>query len=167
MENEIKKVDKGVETLNKSNTIVLIIKFVLPVVVALLIFFGIKYVSSNYKMNVINLTKYETLVDGNKQSLIFVISNDCDTCEKTERLLKKMLQGSNIKTYKINTDDMNDEEKSKFMNVLDETKEGITAPAMLLVKDSKLLNSFYGPFDEDLIIEFLQDNGLVKRITNG
>ena len=162
-----KKVDKGVETLNKSNTILLIIKFVLPVVVALLIFFGIKYVASNYKMNVINLDKYEALVAGNKQSLVFVISDECVTCERTERLLKKMLQGSNIKTYEINIDSLNDDDKTRYMNIFDETKEGVTAPALLLVKDGNLLSYFYGPFDEDLIIEFLQNNGLVKRVTNG
>lgn len=162
-----KKVDKGVETLNKSNTILLIIKFVLPVVVALLIFFGIKYVSKNYKMNVINLAKYEALVYENKQSFIFVISDDCVYCERTERLLKKMLQGSKIKTYEINIDSLSDEDKTRYMNVFDETKAGVTAPALLLVKDGNLLSHFYGPFDEDLIIEFLQENGLVKRVNNG
>lgn len=148
-----------------SNRIILIIKYVLPIVIAVLIFVGIKIAMNNYKMKEINLEKYISLVEGDKQSMIFVTSNDCDTCIRTTRLLKKMLQGSNIKTYTINIDDLDDNGKNDFINTLDETREnGVTAPALLIVKDNNLVSSFYGPFDEDLIITYLQNNGLVKTV---
>ncbi len=148
-----------------NNRIILIIKYVLPIVIAVLIFVGIKIAMNNYKMKEIDLGKYISLVEGDKQSMIFVTSNDCDTCIRTTRLLKKMLQGSNIKTYTINIDDLDDNGKNDFINTLDETREnGVTAPALLIVKDNNLVSSFYGPFDEDLIITYLQNNGLVKTI---
>ena len=148
-----------------NNRIILIIKYVLPIVIAVLIFVGIKIAMNNYKMKEINLEKYISLVEGDKQSMIFVTSNDCDTCIRTTRLLKKMLQGSNIKTYTINIDDLDDNGKNDFINTLDETREnGVTAPALLIVKDNNLVSSFYGPFDEDLIITYLQNNGLVKTV---
>ena len=151
------------EEIAKQNTIIMIIKYVLPIVVALIIFAIFKMVTGTYRMSEIDLNKYTSLVSGKKQSMIFVISNDCDTCTKTEDLLKKMLQGSNIKTYEINIDKLTDEEKDKFMDTLTETSDGMTAPALLMVKEYNLLSSFYGPFDEDLIIEFLQENNLVEK----
>ena len=148
-----------------NNRVILIIKYVLPIVIAVLIFVGFKIAMNNYKMKAITLDKYVSLVEGSKQSMVFVTSNDCDTCVRTTRLLKKMLQGSNIKTYTINIDDLDDNGKNDFINTLAETREnGVTAPALLIVKDNNLVSSFYGPFDEDLVIEYLQQNGLVKTI---
>ena len=159
---EAKKEIKN-EEIAKQNTIIMLIKYVLPIVVALIIFAIFKFVTGTYRMSEIDLNKYTSLVSGNKQSMIFVVSNDCDTCTKTESLLKKMLQGSNIKTYEINIDKLTDEEKDKLMDTLTETSDGVTAPALLIVKEYNLLGSFYGPFDEDLVIEFLQENNLVKK----
>ena len=164
MKNEKKNTKK--KDIEKSNNMILAIKFILPVVVALLIFLGFKIATNTYRMTVIDLEKYTSLVGGTKQSLIFVTSNDCDTCDNTKELLKKMLQGSKIKTYELNVDNMTDEEKEKFMNTFTETNESVTAPALLLVKENELRDNFYGPFDEDLIIEFLQENGLVKQVNN-
>ncbi len=160
----VKKTSK-VEVKENNNRVILIIKYVLPIVIAVLIFVGFKIAMNNYKMKAIDLAKYVSLVEGNKQSMIFVTSNDCDTCVRTTRLLKKMLQGSNIKTYTINIDDLDDNGKNDFINTLAETREnGVTAPALLIVKENNLVSSFYGPFDEDLIITYLQQNGLVKTV---
>lgn len=160
----VKKASK-VEVKEDNNRVILIIKYVLPIVIAVLIFVGFKIAMNNYKMKAIDLAKYVSLVEGDKQSMVFVTSNDCDTCVRTTRLLKKMLQGSNIKTYTINIDDLDDNGKNDFINTLAETREnGVTAPALLIVKDNNLVSSFYGPFDEDLIITYLQQNGLVKTV---
>lgn len=160
----VKKTSK-VEVKENNNRVILIIKYVLPIVIAVLIFVGFKIAMNNYKMKAIDLAKYVSLVEGNKQSMIFVTSNDCDTCVRTTRLLKKMLQGSNIKTYTINIDDLDDNGKNDFINTLAETREnGVTAPALLIVKENNLVSSFYGPFDEDLIITYLQQNELVKTV---
>ncbi len=160
----VKKTSK-VEVKENNNRVILIIKYVLPIVIAVLIFVGFKIAMNNYKMKAIDLAKYVSLVEGDKQSMIFVTSNDCDTCVRTTRLLKKMLQGSNIKTYTINIDDLDDNGKNDFINTLAETREnGVTAPALLIVKENNLVSSFYGPFDEDLIITYLQQNGLVKTV---
>lgn len=160
----VKKTSK-VEVKEDNNRVILIIKYVLPIVIAVLIFVGFKIAMNNYKMKAIDLAKYVSLVEGDKQSMVFVTSNDCDTCVRTTRLLKKMLQGSNIKTYTINIDDLDDNGKNDFINTLAETREnGVTAPALLIVKESNLVSSFYGPFDEDLVIEYLQQNGLVKTV---
>ena len=160
----VKKTSK-VEVKEDNNRVILIIKYVLPIVIAVLIFVGFKIAMNNYKMKTIDLAKYVSLVEGDKQSMIFVTSNDCDTCVRTTRLLKKMLQGSNIKTYTINIDDLDDNGKNDFINTLAETREnGVTAPALLIVKENNLVSSFYGPFDEDLIITYLQQNGLVKTV---
>ncbi len=160
----VKKTSK-VEVKEDNNRVILIIKYVLPIVIAVLIFVGFKIAMNNYKMKAIDLAKYVSLVEGDKQSMVFVTSNDCDTCVRTTRLLKKMLQGSNIKTYTINIDDLDDNGKNDFINTLAETREnGVTAPALLIVKENNLVSSFYGPFDEDLIITYLQQNGLVKTV---
>lgn len=159
---EVKKEEN--EQIKKENTIIMVIKYVLPIVIALLIFVGFKISKSTYKMTEVNLTKYVELVSQDKQSMIFVTSSDCDLCDTTKALLVKMLQGSNIKTYEIKVDSLNEEELSKFMSVLDETKDGVTAPELLIVKSGKLVSGFDGPFDEDVIIEYLQNNGLVKKI---
>ena len=143
--------------------LILAIKYVLPIILALAIFIGFKICKSKYNMKEINLNTYVSLVSATKQSLVFVTSNDCDTCVKTKKLLNKMLQGSKIKTYEINIDKLNDEEKNTFMSTLEETNE-VTAPALLMVAEDKLVSSFYGPFDEDLIITYLQDNNLVRKI---
>ena len=138
------------------------LKYLIPVVVAFIIFGCFKYVKSTYHMNEINVDRYLKLVSNEKQSMIFVTSNECTTCDETEALLVKMLQGSDIITYKINVDDMNEEDKTVFMSALKETEQGVTSPSLLMVKENNLIDSFFGPFDEDLIIEFLKNNNLIK-----
>jgi len=160
-----KKEKKEVQEKNKN--IILAIKYTIPVIVALLIFVGFKIVRSNYRMTVIDLSKYQSVVSSEKQSMVSVTETDCDTCNKTEQLLIKMLQGSNIKTYEIVLDNLYEGELEELMNTLEETKDGITAPTLLIVKDGGLVSKFEGPFDEDLIISYLQDNGLVKKINTG
>ncbi|MBR1376628.1 MAG: thioredoxin family protein [Bacilli bacterium] len=149
---------------NKGNGVILAIKYIVPIVVALLIFLCFKLITGTYRTQEIDLDKYLSLVEGSKKSMIFVTSNDCNECDNTKELLEKMLQGSNIKTYELNIDNLSDNEKDKFMAKFEETREGITAPSLLMVKDNELVSSFYGPFDEDLIIEYLQNNELVKKI---
>ena len=161
----VKKASKKEVKKENNDRVILVIKYVLPIVIAVLIFVGFKISMNNYKMKKIDVNKYISLVEGDKQSMVFVTSNDCDTCVRTTRLLKKMLQGSNIKTYTINIDDLDDSGKNDFINTLAETREnGVTAPALLIVKENNLVSSFYGPFDEDLIITYLQQNGLVKTV---
>ena len=145
------------------DVLILSIKYVLPIILALAIFIGFKVCKSKYNMKEIDLKTYTTLVSKTNQSLVFVTSNDCDTCVKTKKLLNKMLQGSKIKTYEINIDKLNDDEKNTFMSTFEETNE-VTAPALLMVSEDKLISNFYGPFDEDLIITYLQDNNLVRKL---
>ena len=155
---EVKK-----EEIKKYNELVLALKFIIPVVLAVLIFVCYKLIAGTYKMTEINLEKYNKLVEVNKQSLVFVTSNECDECDSTKELLKKMLQGSTIKTYELNIDTLSDDEKDKFMAKFEETKAGVTAPSLLIVKNNELVSFFYGPFDEDLVVSYLQDNSLVRQ----
>ena len=141
---------------------VVYLKYLIPLVVALVIFGCFKYVKSTYHMNEINVDKYLKLVKSERQSMVFVTSNDCETCDETKALLVKMLQGSDIVTYLVNVDDMNSDEKSTFMYALKETEQGVTSPSLLIIKEQNLIDSFFGPFDEDLIIQFLKNNNLIK-----
>lgn len=151
------------EEIKKYNELVLALKFIIPLVLAILIFVCYKLIAGTYKMTEIDLEKYNKLVEVNKQSLVFVTSNDCTECDSTKELLNKMLQGSKIKTYELNIDTLDDTAKDKFMNKFEETKTGVTAPALLIVKNNELTSFFYGPFDEDLVITYLQDNSLVRQ----
>ena len=151
------------EEIKKYNELILALKFIIPVVLAILIFVSYKLIAGTYKMTEINLEKYNKLVEVDKQSLVFVTSNECNECDNTKELLKKMLQGSTIRTYELNIDTLSDEEKDKFMAKFEETKSGVTAPSLLIVKNNELVSFFYGPFDEDLVISYLQDNSLVRQ----
>lgn len=160
----IKSKNKVEKTGKSQNKVVEVLKYVLPILLAVIIFLIIKFLilGGTYRMTDIGLDKYKKLVSGNKQSLIFVTSNDCSTCDDTKALIKKVLQGSSIKTYEINLDKLSDSDKDTFMATFDETNNGVVAPALLLVQDNGLVNSYYGPFDEDLFIQYLQSAGLVK-----
>ena len=70
----VKKTSK-VEVKENNNRVILIIKYVLPIVIAVLIFVGFKIAMNNYKMKAIDLAKYVSLVEGDKQSMIFVTYN--------------------------------------------------------------------------------------------
>ena len=158
---------KKKKEIKENNNIILVIKYVLPVVLALLIFVGFKISRSTYRMNTIGVEDYKKIVDKSTQSLVYITETDCEVCNSTKTLLVKMLQGSNIKTYEIVLNDLYEEQLETFMNTLEETKNGVTAPTLLIVKDGGLVSKFEGPFDEDLIISYLQDNDLVKKINTG
>ena len=139
-------------------------KILLPIVIAVFIFLVIKNLVFNYQMMPIDVDGYLNLVKGNDKSLVYVTSDDCAACEDAKKLLVKMLQGSKIKTYIINVDDYDDTKKLEFMNAFEETSDGVLTPALLMVQKDTLISSYYGPFDEDLVIKYLQDNELVKKV---
>jgi glutaredoxin len=155
---------KDKELIERNNEIVSMVKYVLPVLIALIIFLGIKLSKSTYHMTEIKLDKYISIVEGSKDKLVFVTNSNCDSCTTTKELLEKMFQGSNIKTYLITLENMEEEEKQKLMNATEETKESIIAPALLVVGNNKVSYSFDGPFDEDEIIKFLQDASLLRKV---
>ena len=151
------------EEIKKYNELVLSLKIIIPVVLAVLIFVCYKLIAGTYKMTDINVERYSKLIEAKRQSLVFVTSNECNECDSTKKLLNKMLQGSKIKTYELNIDTLSNEEKDEFMAKFEETKSGVTAPSLLIVKNNELVSFFYGPFDEDLVVSYLQDNSLVRQ----
>ena len=155
---------KDKELLERNNTVVTTIKYVLPILIAVIIFLCIKISKITYHMTEINIDRYITIVEGKKDKLVFVTNSNCDICEPTKELLEKMFQGSNIKTYLISLENMEEEDKQRFMSATEETKESINAPALLVVGNNKVSYEFSGPFDEDLVIEFLQDASLLKKV---
>ena len=155
---------KDKELIERNNTVITTLKYILPILIALVIFLGIKLSKSSYSITEIKLDKYIKITEGTKDKLVFVTNGNCDTCDETKALLEKMFQGSNIKTYLITLEGMEEEDKQKFMNALEETKDNVVAPALLVVGNKKVSYSFEGPFDEDLVIKFLQDASLLKKV---
>lgn len=148
------------------NIYLAVLRYILPILIAVIIFLGFKLFESTYTLKDINLDKYVALVGGEKDSLVFITGDHCDTCDSTKELLEKLFEGSKIRTYELNISTLSNAEKETMMNTLEETKEGVTAPALLVVSKNKLNYGFYGPFDEDLVIQFLQDASLVRKISN-
>ncbi len=139
-------------------------KILIPIILGVLIFLCVRSLVINYKIIDIDVSKYEEVVASSDKSMVFIVSDDCLECDKAKDLLKKMLQGSKIKTYMINVDNLDDDEKLTFMSKFEETANGVYAPSVLLVSSNELKDKFYGPFDEDLVLKFLQDNELVKKV---
>lgn len=142
-----------------------ILKYVIPVVLAIVVFLIVKFVIIDgiYGIKKIDLDEYNTLVnDSTKSSLIYLTTTNCDTCNDTETMIKKVMRGSGIKTYELNIGELSSEDMAKFMDTFTETSESVITPAFVLVKDGKLVSSLIWPFEEEGFIEYLQNNELVK-----
>lgn len=145
-------------------TIIEVLKYVCPVVIAVLLFVFIKFgiMDRNYSMESIGVSKYTKLVSGNKEVLVYFSTTECDTCKESEELFKRVLKGSNIRIYEVKVNDLSDAEKGELMGVLTITNNEIQAPLLILVKNKEVISTFNVPVDEDLFIKYLQDNNLIK-----
>lgn len=161
----MKNIFKKRKEREQRNKIIEILKYVVPVILAILIFIVIKFgiMNRDYELKKIDLVKYTSLVNSNKKSLIYITTSECDTCSSTEELLKKVLKGSSIRTYEVNISELSDEDLSAFMDMFDETRDGVVTPSLMLVENGKVVSSLMWPFEEDGFITYLQDNSLVKE----
>lgn len=158
------KKEKEMKEQKAKNTIVEVIKWVGPVLLAVLLFVVIRFgiMNRDYTLESINADKYISLVNSNKDVLVYFTTDECEMCDEAETLFKRVLKGSNIKIYQVEINKLSDEDIAKIMEVLDITKEGIEAPLLILVNNKELISNFRVPVDEDLFIEYLQKNNLVK-----
>lgn len=145
-------------------TIIEVLKYVGPVVVAILLFIFIKFgiMNRDYTMESISVNKYTSLVSGNKEVLVYFSTTKCDTCKESEELFKRVLKGSNIRIYELKVNELSDADKEKMMGVLTITNNEIQAPLLILVKNKEVISSFNVPVDEDMFINYLQTNNLIK-----
>ena len=141
-----------------------IFMYVAPLFLAILVFCFIKFVIMNrgYSLESINATKYSSLVNSKKGSLIFFTTNNCEMCTETQDMFKKVLKGSNIKIYQVEIDKLSNSDLDSIMSVLTITKDGIEAPLLIYVKEGEIISNFSVPVDEDLFITYLQENKLIK-----
>lgn len=140
-----------------------ILKYCISILIAILIFVIIKFgiLGRNYTISSIDLAKYTNLLNSKKTSLIYITTTDCTSCDEIENLVKKVLKGSNIKTYEINVGNLSDEDMDIFMNMSSFTKDGVATPSFIFVNDGQIESSLEMPIDEDIFIEYLKQNKLV------
>lgn len=148
----------------QSHKIYNIFMYVTPIFLAILLFCFIKFgiMNRGYKLESVDASKYSKLVESKKGSLIFFTTSECQLCDDTKALFTKVLKGSNIKVYQVELNKLSNDEIDKISSVLDITKDGIEAPLLIYVKEGSIISNFSVPVDEELFIQYLQDNKLVK-----
>ena len=159
-----KEKNKEVQEARKRYILIEVAKIVIPLLLAGLLFVVIKFgiMNRNYTLESVSASKYTSLVSGKKEVLVYFSTDECDMCDDAEAMFKKVLKGSNIKIYQVKLNKLSNEDIEKVMGALDITKEGIEAPLLILVKESEIISNFRVPVDEDLFIEYLQKNNLIK-----
>lgn len=152
------------EAKEEKNIVFEVMKYVIPIIIAILIFIVIKFgiLNRTYEIENLDVNKYTSLVTGSSESLIFFRTDECPMCDSAADMFKKVLKGSDIKLYQLEINNLTDEEKDIVMNLLDITKEGIEAPLLINVKESQVVSLLRVPYEEDTFVQYLKDNNLTK-----
>ncbi len=109
----------------------------------------------------ISLSKYLNLLKSKDKVVIYIGESEDDTCEAFSKTLESVSIKNDIKVYYLNTNEIITEENWKKLNESDEIFSDIWfKPAIIIVKDGKIIDYRMENMSENNLVEFFAKNGL-------
>ena len=141
----------------------LILTFVIFLILIILVGIFI-YNDSNKKtyLKEINYIDYAEKIHNNENFILYVKQTNCNHCLSFTPVFSKVLEKYEIEAFSINLTDMDNEEKSIFLNELSID----STPTVLFFENGIELGSYsriVGNKSDDYIIKELKDKGYIKK----
>ncbi len=105
----------------------------------------------DYKFNEIDYSTYLDLFSGEDISYIYLIKNDCSECNISKGNVSKLESEMKIKINELNISNLTDDEIKNIYN-------GISAPVLISVKDSKIIKEESATRDYNVLKSFVTNS---------
>lgn len=150
VDNEVPK-EKYVKRKISIRKIVTLIVLICIVFVCGIIFNKPKKQGVDYKFNEINYNTYLDLFNGEDISYIYLIKDDCSECNISKSNVSKLESEMKIKINELNISNLTDDEIKNIYN-------GISAPVLISVKDSKIIKEESATRDYNVLKSFVTNS---------
>lgn len=114
----------------------------------------------------IGMTEFTTLLNEEEPSIIYIARPGCGYCQQQEPIVEQIVEEYGITVHYLNTDNLTDSEMYSLFKVdtklFGEEGEDFGTPTILIVKAGKVVDSIVGLTAEDSLVDFFEENGLIK-----
>ena len=110
----------------------------------------------------ISIDEYLDYYNGSDPTIVLLARPTCHYCEIAEPILQKIAYQNDLDIKYLNTDDFDDEAQTKFVQSNDRYKEGYGTPNLLIVANSSIIDIVDGLTDTDEYLGFFRDNGFIN-----
>ncbi len=110
--------------------------------------------------NEVSLDEYLSLIKKDEKSIVLIARPTCTYCQKFTPILKQAMEDMKLTINYINTDNLSEDDWSKFSDSLDYLKNNEWGtPTVLIVQNGKSLAENSGYVELETIKKFFTDNG--------
>lgn len=142
--------------INNENKRLYFILFILFIVIAFFILYGI-FERSNI------LKEVENLISSNNPNLIYLMRDDCGYCELNQNNMDLLENDYNLKYYKINTNKLTKNDLAKLLDMLNIDSSKFGTPYMVVVQNGKTIDSLSGLTTYPILFDFLKENSIINE----
>lgn len=135
---------------------------VLGCAIAFLVLIGLMYYVGVQKGKDL-MKDFDSAYNGSEAKIIYVGRPTCGYCNQLKPILDEMTEQYELEYVYVNTDDISDDQLSYVINTLEFDEEKFGTPSLAIVKDGKKIAEQLGATDEEGLLEFLKDGGLVDE----
>ena len=117
--------------------------------------------SDNNSFIKIDVNKYLYVLNSKEASLVYICRSNNKSCDMFSNMLEETSTEEKVTVYYLNTDTIDTEKEwDKLNNSSDLFKDTWFVPAILVVKDGKVISYKMETMDKDNLIDFFEKNGL-------
>ncbi len=118
--------------------------------------------SQMVKLEEINIETYLNYYNGPATLIVFVGRPTCPYCEITQPIIRKIAKDYNLVIKYLNTDNLSDDDKAKFVQHNEMFSEGYGTPLILIIGNGEIKTSFEGLTDTEHFLQFFINAGMIQ-----
>ena len=115
----------------------------------------------------IDIDTYLNYYNGPATLIVFVGRPTCPYCEITKPIISKIAKDYNLVIKYLNTDNLSDDGKAKFVQHNEMFNEGYGTPLILIVGNGEIKTSLEGLTDTEHFLQFFVGAGMIQAQTSG
>lgn len=119
------------------------------------------YVGIEKGKNIIE--SFDSAYNGSEAKIIYIGRPTCGYCVQLKPVLDEMTEQYGLEYVYVNTDDISDSQLSHVLGTLDFDESEFGTPSLAIVKDGKKVAEQLGSTDEEGLLAFFKDGGLVDE----
>lgn len=140
----------------KKAIIVIGCAFAFLILICLMYFVGVKQSDEIMK-------EFDSAYNGSEAKIVYIGRPTCGYCNQLKPILDQMTEQYELEYVYVNSDEISDDQLSYVINTLEFDEEKFGTPSLAIVKDGEKIAEQLGATDEEGLLQFFKDGGLVDK----
>lgn len=115
------------------------------------------------ELNTIDVNKYLEYYSSDDKKIIFIGRPTCGYSQIVMPIIENISYLYNLDIYYLNTDDILEDDKDKFLSSNDYFNNGLSTPIILIVRNNSIVDIIDGLTDRKHYVDFLKKNNFINK----